>query len=103
MAQWHEDRKANLCEISEAAKIAKGIQRFECTWFCRNLCCCGFLNFSSGSEERLSVEECVLDLSVATLFSGLFGTCLGLKGGMKALCLNVWTLQILLDPYRIWK
>lgn len=36
-------------------------------------------------------------------FQCMFGTCLGLKGGMKALCLNVWTLQILLDPYRIWK
>ena len=45
------------------------IQRFECTQLCRNLCCCGFLNFSFGSEEHLCLEEKnVLDWSLAALF-----------------------------------
>ena len=77
------------------------IQRFECTHFCRNLCCCGFLNFSFGSEERSSLEEC-FGLGSTRLVPCLFSICSGLKSGIKALHLNVWTLQILLDPYRIW-
>ena len=78
------------------------IQRFECTQLCRNLCCCGFLNFSFGSEEHLCLEEC-FGLESSRLVPCMFGTCSGLKGGIKALRLNVLTLQILLDPYRIWK